>query len=248
MLSRRKFFSRAVAGLTSFLVYNQNKELLSHQTKSELVSTNKGRKDSEALIIVDVQNDFCPGGSLAVKNGNSIIEKINAIQSKFKFIILTQDWHPKNHSSFSSTNPGKEVFSTKSMPYGEQVIWPPHCIIGTKGAEFHKDLNTEKANFIIRKGFRENIDSYSGFFENDRTSSTGLDGVLKSLNIEKVFVVGLALDFCVQYTAIDSVNLGYETYVIENATLPVDIGNSVADTLKNFKKFKINYGNLDQFI
>ena len=134
------------------------------------------------------------------------------------------------------------------MPYGDQVIWPPHCVIGTKGAEFHKNLNTNKANFIIRKGFRKEIDSYSGFYENDRSTSTGLDGILENLKIERVFVVGLALDFCVQFTAIDSVNLGYETFVIEDATLPVDIGNSVEETLENFRSNKIKFGKLEKFI
>ena len=134
------------------------------------------------------------------------------------------------------------------MSYGQQVIWPPHCIIGTKGAEFHKELNINRANFIIRKGFRKNIDSYSGFFENDRTTQTGLDGILKSLKINRVFVVGLALDFCVQYTAIDSAKLGYKTYVIKNATLPVNIGNSVKDTINNFKEHNVKFGRLDNFL
>ncbi len=245
MLSRRNFFFSA---LTSFIILNQNKSLLAHKASPDTNVSSSDRQDDSALIIVDVQNDFCPGGSLAVKNGDTIIKEINKIQKKFKFIVLTQDWHPKNHSSFSTNNPDKKVFSTKAMPYGEQVIWPPHCVIGTKGADFHKDLDTNKANFIIRKGFRKNIDSYSGFFENDRTTSTGLNGILKSLKIKRVFVVGLALDFCVQYTAIDSTKLGYETYVIENATLPVSIGNSVKDALNNFKEHKVNFGKLEEFI
>ena len=245
MLSRRNFFFSA---LTSFIIFNQNKSLLAHKSSPDATVSSFDREDDNALIIVDVQNDFCPGGSLAVKNGDTIIKEINKIQKNFKCIVLTQDWHPKDHSSFSTTNPDKEVFSTKEMPYGEQVIWPPHCVIGTKGAEFHKELNTNKANFIIRKGFRKNIDSYSGFFENDRSTSTGLNGILKSLKIKRVFVVGLALDFCVQYTAIDSANLGYETYVIENATLPVSIGDSVKDALNNFKEHKVNFGKLDELL
>ena len=134
------------------------------------------------------------------------------------------------------------------MSYGNQVIWPPHCIIGTKGAEFHKALVTKNANFIIRKGFRKNIDSYSGFFENDRITPTGLDGILKSLKIKRVFVVGLALDFCVHYTAIDSAMLGYSTFVIKDATLPVNIGDSVKQTINNFKKNNIGFGKLEEFI
>ena len=134
------------------------------------------------------------------------------------------------------------------MYYGEQVIWPPHCIIGTKGAEFHKNLITNKASFIIRKGYRKNIDSYSGFFENDRVTSTGLDGILKSLKIKRVFVAGLALDFCVQYTAIDSAKLGYSTYVLKDATLPVDLGDSVEKTIENLKKNNIGFGKIENFI
>ena len=147
---------------------------------------------------------------MPVKNGDKIIDVINKIQTNFQYVVLTQDWHPKDHTSFSSNNPDKEIFSTKKMYYGEQVIWPPHCIIGTKGAEFHKNLITNNASFIIRKGFRKNIDSYSGVFENDRVTTTGLDGILQSLKIRRVFVAGLALDFCVQYTAIDSAKLGTE--------------------------------------
>ena len=245
MINRRNLL---LSTLTSFLIINQHKVLNAHKaaTASKAASVINNNKD--ALIIVDVQNDFCPGGTLAVKNGDKIINQINNIQKYFNYIILTQDWHPKDHTSFSTTNPEKKIFTTKKMPYGDQVIWPPHCVIGTRGAEFHKNLNTNKANFIIRKGFRKEIDSYSGFYENDRSTSTGLDGILKNLKIERVFVVGLALDFCVQFTAIDSVNLGYETFVIEDATLPVDIGNSVEETLENFRSNKIKYGKLEKFI
>ncbi|MBF96707.1 MAG: hypothetical protein CFH34_00230 [Alphaproteobacteria bacterium MarineAlpha9_Bin4] len=244
MLSRRSLLFSTLASTIFF----KKKLLLSHESSSKPYDKEFNRTDEDILIIVDVQNDFCPGGSLAVKDGDKIIKEINIIQEKFKYIVLTQDWHPEDHTSFSSTNPEKKVFEIKDMPYGKQVIWPPHCIIGTKGAEFHKDLNIEKANFIIRKGFRKNIDSYSGFYENDKVTSTGLDGILKSLQIKRVFVVGLALDFCVQYTAIDSAKLGYKTFVIKNATKPVDIGSSVKDTLNNFKKHKVNFGNLDGFI
>ena len=217
--------------------------LNAHKAATDSKASSVINNNKNALIIVDLQNDFCPGGSLAVKNGDKIINQINNIQKYFSYIILTQDWHPEDHTSFSTTNPEKKIFTTKKMPYGDQVIWPPHCVIGTRGAEFHKNLNTNKANFIIRKGFRKEIDSYSGFYENDRRTSTGLDGILKNLKIERVFVVGLALDFCVQFTAIDSVNLGYETFVIEDATLPVDIGNSVEGTLDNFKSKKSNSEN-----
>ena len=136
--------------------------MLIQATKDSKISSVINNNE-DALIIVDVQNDFCPGGSLAVKNGDKIINQINNIQKYFNYIILTQDWHPEDHTSFSTTNPEKKIFTTKKMPYGDQVIWPPHCVIGTRGAEFHKNLNTNKANFIIRKGFRKEIDSYSGF-------------------------------------------------------------------------------------
>ena len=245
MINRRNLILSAFA---SVMVLNQNSKLYAHESSNKSNTPEKGKHDHDALIIVDVQNDFCPGGSLAVKNGDTIINNINEIQKNFKYVMLTQDWHPDDHTSFSSTNPNRKAFSTKKMSYGEQVIWPPHCIIGTKGAEFHKDLNTEKASFIIRKGFRKNIDSYSGFFENDKITPTGLDGILKNLGIKRVFIVGLALDFCVHYTAIDSANLGYDTYVIKNATLPVNIGNSVKETIENFKKNKVRFGKLDSFI
>ena len=245
MINRRNLL---LSTLTSFLIINQHKVLDAHQATKDSKISSVINNNEDALIIVDVQNDFCPGGSLAVKNGDKIINQINNIQKYFNYIILTQDWHPEDHTSFSTTNPEKKIFTTKKMPYGDQVIWPPHCVIGTRGAEFHKNLNTNKANFIIRKGFRKEIDSYSGFYENDRSTSTGLDGILKNLKIKRVFVVGLALDFCVQFTAIDSVNLGYETFVIEDATLPVDIGNSVEETLENFRSNKIKFGKLEKFI
>ncbi len=245
MLSRRNF----ILGLiTSNLIFNQNNIVYGHEGAPNSASIKQHVGSKDILIIVDVQNDFCPGGTLPVKDGDKVVEVINKIQKNFQYIVLTQDWHPEDHSSFSTTNPDIDVFSTKKMPYGNQVIWPPHCIIGSKGAEFHKNLITNKASFIIRKGFRKNIDSYSGFFENDRVTSTGLDGILKSLDIKRVFVVGLALDFCVQYTAIDSANLGYKTFVIKNATLPVNIGNSVQETINNFKKNNIGYGELEEFI
>jgi len=196
--------------------------------------------ETDILLIIDVQNDFCPGGSLAVKEGNNIIKNINSIQEKFKNVVLTQDWHPKNHSSFVTEYKDKEVFSSIKMPYGDQTIWPAHCVQGTYGAEFHGDLNTLKANTIIRKGFRREIDSYSAFWENDRVTPTGLEGNMKSMGIKRVFVCGLALDFCVAFSAIDSTIAGFETFVIMNATKPVDLPGSIESTFKAFNKHKIN--------
>jgi nicotinamidase/pyrazinamidase len=200
--------------------------------------------DTDVLLVIDVQNDFCPGGSLGVKDGDKIIKNINSIQEQFNNVVLTQDWHPKNHSSFVTEYKDKEIFSTVKMPYGDQTIWPAHCIQGTKGADFHKDLNTLKANTIIRKGFRREIDSYSAFWENDRVTPTGLEGSLKSLGVNRVFVCGLALDFCVAYSAIDSSIAGFDTFVLMNATKPVDLPGSIDATLEAFKKYNINKVNM----
>ena len=245
MISRRNFL---LSSLSSYIFINQNNLSLGHGGNSNMKNANKNKRNDDVLIIVDVQNDFCPGGSLPVKNGDKVVNVINKIQENFQYIVLTQDWHPEDHSSFSTTNPDKEVFSTKKMSYGDQVIWPPHCVIGTNGAKFHKNLITDRASFIIRKGFRKNIDSYSGFFENDRITSTGLNGVLRSLKIKRVFVAGLALDFCVRYTALDSSKLGYKTHVLKDATLPVDIGNSIQKTIEDFKKNNIGFGKIQDFI
>jgi len=196
-------------------------------------------KEEDILLVIDVQNDFCPGGSLGVKDGDSIIDNINSLQNRFKNIILTQDWHPKDHSSFVTQYEDVEVFSSIKMPYGDQTIWPVHCIQGTAGAEFHRKLNILKARTIVRKGFRKEIDSYSAFWENDRVTPTGLEGTLKTMGIKRVFVCGLALDFCVAFSAVDSSIAGYETYVIMDATKPVDLPGSVDATYQAFKKFNV---------
>ena len=247
-ITKRNFF-KGIACLTfsSFLSLNSNNLFAHSESDDDYKESNFGN-DTDALIVVDVQNDFCPGGSLAVKEGDKIISKINKIQKKFTYIFYTQDWHPIDHISFSTNNIGKDMFSTIEVPYGKQVIWPPHCVFNTKGAEFHKELEVKYANAIIRKGFRKEIDSYSGFFENDKVTPTGLEGLLKTLKIKRVFICGLALDFCVNYTALDAKALGFETIVIEGATLPVDIGDSVKSTLSGFKNKGIHYGQLDKFI
>ena len=214
--------------------------MISKVSASENLAPLNMGMETDVLLIIDVQNDFCPGGSLAVKEGNKIIKNINSIQEKFKNVVLTQDWHPKNHSSFVTEYKDKEVFSSIKMPYGDQTIWPAHCVQGTYGAEFHGDLNTLKANTIIRKGFRREIDSYSAFWENDRVTPTGLEGNMKSMGIKRVFVCGLALDFCVAFSAIDSTIAGFETFVIMNATKPVDLPGSIESTFKAFNKHKIN--------
>ena len=239
-LNRRNFIQTSLA--TSMFTYVGNM-FLSVTAAENKLPLNIGM-DTDVLLVIDVQNDFCPGGSLGIKDGDKIIKNINSIQDKFNNVVLTQDWHPKNHSSFVTEYKDKEVFSTVKMPYGDQTIWPAHCIQGTKGADFHKDLNTLKANTIIRKGFRREIDSYSAFWENDGVTSTGLEGSLKSLGVNRVFVCGLALDFCVAYSAIDSSIAGFDTFVLMNATKPVDLPGSIDTTLEAFKKYNINKVNM----
>ena len=193
-----------------------------------------------SLIIIDLQNDFCPGGSLAVNEGNEIVKKINSLQTMFSSIVLTQDWHPLDHLSFASNQDNKAPFETLEMYYGTQVLWPNHCVQGTFGAKFHQDLDTSKANIIIRKGYRKQIDSYSAFYENDKNTMTGLDGFLKQNHIKKVYLCGLALDFCVYYSAIDAKNLGYETHVILNATKAIDLDRSKNKSLKDMESKNIS--------
>jgi len=240
VLNRRNFIKTIL--VTSIFSYTGN--IVSSVNASENKLPLNIGMDTDVLLVIDVQNDFCPGGSLGVKDGDKIIKNINSIQDKFNNVVLTQDWHPNNHSSFVTEYKDKEVFSTVKMPYGDQTIWPAHCIQGTKGAEFHKDLNILKANTIIRKGFRREIDSYSAFWENDRVTSTGLEGSLKSLGVNRVFVCGLALDFCVAYSAIDSSIAGFDTFVLMNATKPVDLPGSIDATLEAFKKYNISKINM----
>ncbi len=175
-----------------------------------------------ALIIVDLQNDFCPGGALAVPEGDEIVKHVNELITEFDHVVLTQDWHPAGHSSFASQYPGKSPFDVIDLAYGEQVLWPDHCIKGTHGADFHADLMTDKAELIVRKGFRHAIDSYSAFFENDHETPTGLRGYLQDRAITSVTLVGLAFDYCVGYSALDAVQCGFETAVIENACRSID--------------------------
>jgi len=181
-----------------------------------------------ALLVIDVQNDFCPAGALEVAGGNEIVPYINKEMVKYDCVVLTQDWHPKGHSSFATSHEGKNPLELIKMPYGDQVLWPDHCVQGSKGAEFHPDLNIEQANAIIRKGSNPFIDSYSAFFENDRKTPTGLDGYFKSLEIENINLVGLATDFCVNYSAQDAANLGYKVSVLEKMCRAIDLNGSLA--------------------
>ncbi|MGB4826413.1 MAG: bifunctional nicotinamidase/pyrazinamidase [Paracoccaceae bacterium] len=183
----------------------------------------------QALIVIDVQNDFCPGGALAVAGGDEIISRINGLMNQFQTVVLTQDWHPANHASFAANHPGAAPFSVTEMPYGPQVLWPTHCVIGTAGAAFHADLRTDPAQLIVRKGFRPSIDSYSAFFENDRATSTGLDGYLKGRGIRAVTFVGLATDYCVAYSALDAADLGYAPTLLEGACRAINLNGSLAE-------------------
>ncbi|WP_116132987.1 bifunctional nicotinamidase/pyrazinamidase [Tropicimonas sp. IMCC34043] len=184
---------------------------------------------SEALIVIDVQNDFCPGGALAVPDGDAVVPKINAMLADYPIRVFTQDWHPAGHLSFASEHPGFHPYSVTEMPYGSQVLWPDHCVQGTPGAEFHPELRVDSANLIIRKGFRREIDSYSAFFENDKTTPTGLEGYLRGHKIERLRLVGLATDFCVLYTALDAARLGFDVTVAMDACRAIDLQGSLED-------------------
>lgn len=192
------------------------------------------RKDTDVLIVIDVQNDFCPRGNLAVPGGDEVVHVVNRLAHGFKHVVLTQDWHPRGHSSFASSHPGKAPFDQIAMPYGPQTLWPDHCIQNSAGAAFHSGLDIPHAELIVRKGFRREIDSYSAFFENDHKTPTGLGGYLKERGFGKAICVGLAFDFCVRYSAEDARKLGFETEVIEAACRAIDLAGSAAATRKSF--------------
>jgi nicotinamidase/pyrazinamidase len=186
--------------------------------------------DDGVLIVVDVQNDFCPGGALAVPHGDEVIAIVNSLAARFRNVVLTQDWHPVGHSSFASSHPGKKPFESIALPYGTQVLWPDHCVQGTKGAEFHPALRAPHAALVLRKGADRAIDSYSTFYENDRRTPTGLFGYLRERGLTRLFLAGLAFDFCVRYSAEDARREGFDAFVIEDACRGIDIDGSVAAT------------------
>jgi nicotinamidase/pyrazinamidase len=186
------------------------------------------RPDTEALLVIDVQYDFCPGGALAVEDGDAVVAPINEVLDEFRVVVFTQDWHPEGHSSFASQHAGKAPFDSVEMPYGPQVLWPDHCIIGSPGAAFHADLATRRAQAIVRKGFRPEVDSYSGYFENDHATPTGLEGYLRARGVDSVVIAGLATDFCVNYTAQDAARLGFATTVLAGASRAIDLDGSLA--------------------
>ncbi len=184
--------------------------------------------ETDALIVIDVQNDFCPGGALAVPDGDAVVPVINRLTDRFDHVILTQDWHPAGHMSFASRHPETAPFDTFVADYGPQVVWPDHCVQGSDGAALHPSLATIKAELVIRKGFRPDIDSYSAFYENDRTTATGLAGYLRDRGLKRLFMAGLAFDFCVNYSAIDGRRADFSVFVIEDACRGIDLAGSVA--------------------
>ncbi|RME41593.1 MAG: bifunctional nicotinamidase/pyrazinamidase [Planctomycetota bacterium] len=188
----------------------------------------------DAFVVVDVQNDFCPGGALAVPDGDAVVPVINRLVQAFPHVILTQDWHPAGHRSFASSHPGASPFEVIAVDYGEQVLWPDHCVQGSAGAAFHGDLDETPAELIVRKGFRREIDSYSAFFENDRKTATGLAGYLRERSLTRLFLAGLALDFCVRYSAEDAVRLGFEVVVVADACRAIDMNDSLKATHESF--------------
>jgi nicotinamidase/pyrazinamidase len=184
-------------------------------------------RDDDLLLIIDVQNDFCPGGALAVADGDAVVPVVNRLIERFDHVVLTQDWHPSGHSSFATAHPGSAPFETIGMAYGQQTLWPDHCIQGTPGAAFHPKLATERAELVIRKGFRSAIDSYSAFYENDRRTPTGLAGYLRERGLRRIFLAGLATDFCVHYSAMDARRLGFDTVLIEDGCRAIDLAGSL---------------------
>ena len=203
--------------------------------------------EQDVLIVVDVQNDFCSGGALAVPGGEKVVPAINRIAEKFENVVLTQDWHPEDHVSFASNHPHKRPYDTIELSYGPQVLWPDHCVQGSAGAEFHSTLATARASIVLRKGIHREIDSYSAFFENDHKTSTGLAGYLRERELKTLFFVGLAFDFCVRYSAEDARKVGFAAFVIEEACRGIDLDGSVAATHQSLKSLGIRVVGIEAF-
>ncbi len=186
----------------------------------------------DLLLVIDVQNDFCPGGALAVPRGDEVVGVINRLAGLFHHVVVTQDWHPEDHLSFASSHPGYQPLETIELAYGEQVLWPDHCVQGTHGARFHGSLDSRSADLVLRKGFRREIDSYSAFRENDRITSTGLAGYLRERGFRRLFLAGLATDFCVAWSALDAVGSGFGAILVEDACRAIDLGGSLAGAME----------------
>ena len=193
----------------------------------------------DVLVAVDIQNDFCPGGNLSVPRGDEVVPLINRLATRFEHVVLTQDWHAPDHLSFASDHPGKQPYDTIMLPYGAQILWPDHCVRVTEGAAFHKDLHIPQAGLVLRKGIHREIDSYSTFYENDRKTPTGLIGYLRERGFTRIFLAGLALDFCIRYSAEDAHREGFEVVVVEDACRGIDLNGSIAATREGFKALQI---------
>jgi len=202
--------------------------------------------DHDVLLAVDVQNDFCPGGALAVERGDEVVPVINRLGRAFAHVVMTQDWHPRGHRSFASAHPGRRPFETIRVAYGEQTLWPDHCVQGTPGAEFHKGLELTGCELILRKGFRAQIDSYSAFYENDRKTATGLAGYLRERGLERLFVVGLATDYSVHYSALDARRAGFETILVEDACRAIDLQGSLDAAMRAMREAGVKVALTDQ--
>jgi nicotinamidase/pyrazinamidase len=205
-------------------------------------------RENEVLLVVDIQNDFCAGGALEVPRADEIISLINRLARRFTHVILTQDWHPRDHLSFASMHPGRSPYETIEVDYGAQILWPDHCVKGTRGAEFHKGLDIPQAELILRKGFRREIDSYSAFYENDRRTPTGLGGYLRERGLSHVVLAGLAFDFCVRYSAEDAQLEGFSVTVIEDACRGIDVSGSVEETRRHLGRIGVEIARASSFL
>ena len=203
--------------------------------------------DDDALLVVDVQNDFCPGGALAVPDGDAVVPVINRLARAFDHVLLTQDWHPPGHESFASSHDGKAPFETTEAAYGTQVLWPDHCVQGTPGAAFHAGLALPRAELVLRKGFRKEIDSYSAFFENDRSTPTGLTGYLRSRGFKRLVLAGLATDFCVYYSAVDALREGFQAVLVEDGCRAIDLEGSLAAARRDMSEAGVRFATSDAF-
>lgn len=198
---------------------------------------------AELLLVIDVQNDFCPGGTLAVPGGDEVVPVINRLGQRFAHVAMTQDWHPPGHQSFASSHPGRQPFEVTKVAYGDQVLWPDHCVQGTPGAAFHEALDLPRAELVVRKGFRKEIDSYSAFYENDRGTPTGLGGYLRERGFERLYLCGLATDFCVFYSALDARREGFEAVLLEDACRAIDLEGSLAKAMAEMKQAGVVFQN-----
>ena len=186
----------------------------------------------DVLLVIDVQNDFCPGGALAVPEGDAVVPVVNRLGRRFADVVMTQDWHPAGHLSFASAHPGRQPFETIDLAYGAQTLWPDHCVQGSEGAQFHRGLDLPQAELVVRKGFRRAIDSYSAFYENDRRTPTGLAGYLRERGFRRIFLAGLATDFCVHYSAVDARRAGFAAVLVEDGCRAIDLGGSLAEAMQ----------------